>query len=194
MKLLKPIIFSFVFLLGVVGCQGGASVSSPTTLQGTEGGIAPDPAGESEVVVLSRVPEQFATPLPGNASLAGTILSTRNNLPLIQLPIQLAEVIRSGEGGNFLLDTAHSPTAYTDVNGRFVFTDIAAGEYVMVVGNAEVNRYEIVTKEDGRPQVFAATADQVTELDPVYIGLEWFSAESIPAPSDGYPAPVNSYP
>lgn len=196
MKLLKTLFFLFVLIMGMVGCQSGSPAAPPPAPQGTDGGVVPDPAGASEVIVLSRVPEQLATPLPGNAGLAGTIVSSQNNLPLIQLPIQLAEVIRSGEGdgGNFLLDTAQSPIAYTDVDGRFAFSNVPAGEYVMVVGNAEINRYEVVTKEDGRPRVFVTTADQITQLDPVYVGLEWFSAESIPVPADGYPAPVNSYP
>ncbi len=196
MKLLKAMTLLLIFVIGLAGCQSEATTAPQPVAPGSEGGISPDPGGPSEVVVVSRVPEQLATPLPGNSGLAGTIISTRNNLPLIQLPVQLAEVIRSGngDGGNFLLDTAQSPTAYTDVDGRFAFGDIPAGEYVMVVGSAEVNRYEIVTKEDGRPRVFATTADQITQLDPVYVGLEWFSAESIPVPADGYPAPVNSYP
>ena len=114
------------------------------------------------------------TPTMKHSTVTGHIVFKETNAPLINVPIILAEIYRNEEGdGAFVYDTATSPYALTDDNGRFIFANIKSMEYIIVVGNIEVNRYELLTEPDGTSRIINAPLDEVLDLGAVEVGLEW---------------------
>ncbi|MGE5221227.1 MAG: hypothetical protein ACM3PY_02245 [Omnitrophica WOR_2 bacterium] len=109
-------------------------------------------------------------PDAGKATVTGRILSLKTGKPLANMGMRLAEVVRQGGQGAYVLDTAGSPGAYTDDNGYFVFKNITPEDYVMVVGDV-MNTYVIVPDQSGKPRVWNAPIDQVTQYGDIHVDL-----------------------
>lgn len=106
------------------------------------------------------------TPEIGKSNLRGYLVDG-NGLPLRNTTVRLAEVYReseNSENGAYLLDTAFSPGTITDASGFFLFQNIEPGEYVLVVGDIENNKYEIISQQNGLPRVWLTIADQVMDI------------------------------
>ncbi len=139
-------------------------------------------------------------PDPGLATAMGRIVNAQGKFQPRVL-VRLAEVVHGieGRGGAFILDTAHSPTIYTDESGYFILPNIKAAEYVIVVGDIEVTGiYEIIPQENGKARVFNMPADQVTDVGDIIITIQ--PPQLLPSLEPGttttpgvYPPPV-SYP
>jgi hypothetical protein len=112
------------------------------------------------------------TPIPapeeGRATATGRAL-WKDGSPHSFTLMRLAEVVRQNGEGIFILDQAFSPGSRTDENGYFVFQNIPAGEYVLVVGDVMSSYYKIVPLEDGTAKVFNIPAGQVTDLGTVSV-------------------------
>jgi len=106
---------------------------------------------------------EVSTPQPKQATITGIVISERTDAPIVEIPVQLAEVYYEGDRGAFVLDVAQSPTTTTDGNGRFAFVDIEARDYVLVIGNVEINDYEIVPDESGKVRIWSAPAGEVLD-------------------------------
>lgn len=120
-------------------------------------------------------PEQpVPTPAAGMATVTGHVLSQTTGEPLVNVPVRLAQVYYNEENmGSFILDGARSPGALTDVNGRFILASVEAVEYVVVVGDVETNRYEIIASDGGsEAQVWEMSAGEITDVGTLRVELE----------------------
>jgi hypothetical protein len=84
----------------------------------------------------------------------------------------LAEVVRDDDGeGVYVLDLAFSPGAMTDEMGIFVFENVDAIEYVIVVGDIE-SIHEIISDESGIPRTWNAQPDEILQVGDLFVLLE----------------------
>lgn len=154
---------------------------------------------DSAVPTIAVPSPEISTPttvevLPdeGFGNVTGSVVDSITNNPLINTPVFLAPVIRdeSTSEGVFALDTGRSPYAETDDAGRFLFTSIEPGDYVIVFGNVEVNRYAIVQDSDAdSPVIYTIVADQILDTGTLPVpGLDLYLAEN-QNNVDPYPAP-----
>jgi len=145
-------------------------------------------------------PEVLVTPTPppqpnsGMATIIGQVVHNDGH-PLAKIIVRLADVARGaeGKGGAFILDLARSPGTITDQYGYFIFQNVKAAEYVIVVGDVEVTGvYEIIHGADGKATVWNLPADQVTNVGVIKVSI----TEPTPIPTlppGTYPQPT-SYP
>lgn len=140
----------------------------------------PGPTLPDEASIVRRTPDPaydpnqpVPTPPTGKVTVTGYAFSTILDQMLVEWPVFLAEVYRNPENdGAFVFDTASSPYTLTDAGGRFVFTNLEPGEYVIVVGSIEVNRYEIITEPNGQAKVINVSADDLLDLSTLRVELE----------------------
>lgn len=124
------------------------------------------PAPSTDIVV------EVIQPQPERTTITGVVLSERTDLPIMNVPVSLAEVFREGESAAYVLDGAQSPLAYTDKTGVFAFNNIPPGEYVVVIGNVEINDYIILTEPSGQAKVWTATPGNILNLETQYANLD----------------------
>lgn len=91
------------------------------------------------------------------------------SLPAILCPPGVADKDKR-EQCVYVIDEAFDPSVLSDGKGRFVFQNIAAGEYVMLVGN-RITQYTILTNEVNQPIIWKAEADKVLELGDLVVDL-----------------------
>jgi hypothetical protein len=103
------------------------------------------------------------TPPSGKATVIGQIVPADGGQPYSNVTVRLAEVYRQGGQAAFALDAANSPGAITDTNGNFVFSNVDAREYVLVVGDPMVS-YTIVAQPDGNARVWNAESGKITDI------------------------------
>lgn len=84
-------------------------------------------------------------------------------------PVRLAEVFYDEGVPLFLLDEAFSPTAITDADGYFAFTDVEPKEYIITVG--EFTHIWKPYKENGKAKVFKLEADQVVDVGEIKVDI-----------------------
>ena len=139
-----------------------------------------------------------ATPPPppesGKATIIGQVMH-QDGFALASTVVRLADVARGveGRGGAYILDVARSPGTSTDENGRFIFQNLKAGEYVIVIGDIELTAiYEIITESNGQAKVWNLPADQVTDVGVLTVNIT--PPTPIPTITPGpYPEPT-AYP
>lgn len=113
------------------------------------------------------------TPEPDRATVTGRARSSITNEMLQATPVRLAEVYENEAGdAAFVLNGAQSPGTLTDVNGRFIFRNVEARKYVLVVGNVEANDYEIIAASPTVAQVWTAEAGQILDVGEVVVELD----------------------
>ncbi len=111
-------------------------------------------------------------PEPGMASVTGRVLSKKNGSPFTGTIVRLAEVVREeGSEGLYILDQAFSPGTKTNDNGLFVFENVEAMEYVIIVGDVE-SIYEVITNESGTPQTWEVLSDEILDVGDLHVLLE----------------------
>lgn len=130
------------------------------------------PVPESLPTLDTNVIIEVISPQPEKTTVTGIVLSERTDMPIMNVPISLAEVFREGESAAYVLNGAQSPLAYTDKNGLFAFNNIPPGEYVVVIGNVEINDYIILTEPSGQAKVWTATAGNILNLETQYAKLD----------------------
>lgn len=119
-----------------------------------------------------------ATPNAGKASVVGRLIDFKTSrpmanqnlsLPAIVCPDGVAEENKRDECV-YVVDEAFDPSALTDEQGWFVFKDITAGEYVILVGNP-TTRSVVLTDDFNQPLIWKAEADKVLELGDLVVEL-----------------------
>lgn len=123
---------------------------------------------EKESVLPSPTPPLF-TPEPGRTTVIGKVISLSGQ-PVPQVPVWLAEVVRQGEEGVYVLDSRSSPGAYTNEEGVFVIPNVNPGEYVIVIGDPE-GLYEIITEPSGKAKVWNIPPDLVFDIGELRVSL-----------------------
>jgi hypothetical protein len=140
--------FSFAFLLigllFLTGCRSDPSVQPPSTL----------------------APTSIPLPEADKATVKGQIVSEKDRSPIQDTVVRLAAVYRQGEEGAYVLDSANSPGAFTDQEGRFVIPNIPPGEFVLVIGDPMSN-YTVISDADGKVKTWAAAANQILDLEQI---------------------------
>jgi hypothetical protein len=111
-------------------------------------------------------------PQAGQATVTGVVLAEKSQNPVVNAPVFLAEVYYQGDSGAFVLDGAFSPQSVTDSDGRFAIVDIPAGDYVLVIGNPEVNDYAIIEDETGKARVWTADPDNILDMAVIEVELQ----------------------
>ncbi len=110
------------------------------------------------------------------ATVTGILLSSKNNTPLTDTVVRLAEVYYSDNvqaeektGGVYALDNAFSPSAITDSEGHFTFTDIEARDYVLMVGDIFGNWALALNETKEKPEVWSAVERSITDIGEIYV-------------------------
>jgi len=111
-----------------------------------------------------------ALPEEGMATVVGQVLDRETGESMQDTIVRLAEVHRDGDDGAYVLDVAFSPGALTDKDGFFIFENVDAMEYVIVVGDV-YNVYEVITGEEGTPATWVAGKNQVTDIGQIRVDL-----------------------
>ncbi|MHA2401583.1 MAG: hypothetical protein ACXADH_01210 [Candidatus Kariarchaeaceae archaeon] len=111
-----------------------------------------------------------ASPDPGMTSVTGQVVSINSDLPIANTIIRLAQVVREGDEGAYVLDVAFSPGAMSDENGYFIFENITAQEYVIVVGDV-YDQYKIIVDDEGKAKTWAALENQVLDVGLLLVDL-----------------------
>lgn len=108
----------------------------------------------------------------GASALRGRLISIPHNGPLTDAVVRLAEVYCPGdlpEGASkrdaciWALDDAFSPSTFTDDNGNFLFENIEARDYVLIVGD-RVTRFAMLEDKENKPLMWAAPANQAIDI------------------------------
>ncbi|MCC7359645.1 MAG: hypothetical protein IT317_09220 [Anaerolineales bacterium] len=120
----------------------------------------------------TATPEPIPTPEPGLVTVAGRLVNTATQAPYANQVIRLAEVIHidPGDSGTWMIDDATSPGDYTNDQGYFVIANVAAKEYVLVVGDFHVS-YAVVTDTPDNAAVWQPEADRVLDVGQVDVVL-----------------------
>lgn len=176
-----------LWLLGLLltGCQNETPPATP-----------PPATFDASVVAFPTV----VAPTNGTSVVTGFVTSLDTGLPVRQVAVQLAEVYRENESdeGIFVLDYAQSPYTETNDQGWFAFQELPPGEYVLVVGLVESEDYYIAPEESGKPKVWVAVANGVTDVgqivsDPIQYVIRRDTFSVVPGSNvgeGGYPAPT----
>lgn len=125
------------------------------------------------------VPAVAVTPESGKAAISGRLISLSTSEPMVNQNLSLPAMLCAPgvaeadkrEQCFYMIDEAFDPSALTDGDGRFVFQNIPAGEYVMLVGNL-MTEYTILSDELDRPMIWKADANQVLELGDLLVDLQ----------------------
>jgi hypothetical protein len=156
-----------------------APVESPQT--GPTATIRPEsplPALQSPLATPSAAWPVVATPSAGKAAIAGRLIRFITGQPMVNQNLSLPAILcppdvtdkDKREQCIYVIDEAFDPSVLSDDEGRFVFRDIVAGEYVLLVGN-RITQYTILTNEFNQPIIWKAEADKVLELGDLVVDL-----------------------
>jgi hypothetical protein len=154
---------------------GEAYPVAPTLDSAYPGAVSSTVSPSERIILDSGFDPDMPVPTPSAtlATVTGHVVSRDSHAPIINIPVVLAQVIRNEQQGAFVYDTATSPFALTDDNGRFIIADVEPAEFIVVVGNIEVNRYEIVTDPSGQTLLIDLAPAQLLDLTDLEVQLEW---------------------
>jgi hypothetical protein len=147
------LVVSAAILLTACSTTPEATQPTPVLTSGTTA-VAPN---------ATPLPAVAPTPEAGKATVVGRVQDLETSAPMTRTLIFLAGVTRQDGEAIFVFDGASSPNAETDLDGHFIFSNIPAREYVLVVGDP-LGSYVIFTDETNHPKVWNAAADQVLDM------------------------------
>jgi hypothetical protein len=153
MKLVSSILLLFILAVSLAACQG-----TPAP--------AVSPPQEPAALAAPTVP----APAEGKTTVKGRVISEQSKQPMPGVPVRLAEVVRDGDAGAYILDVAFSPGAITDEGGYFVISDVDAMEYVIVVGDV-YDLYMVIQDSQRTAKVWDAPHDQVLDTGTLEVTL-----------------------
>lgn len=169
------ILLTLTLLIALAAC-GGASADPAPTIQVVE----PTPPIQIDSPLIAPLSPlattDLAQPTPGKASITGRLIDLTTGAPLRDQNLSLPAVLCAPgvaeedkrEQCFYMVDEAFDPSALTDDNGNFVFRDIEAGEYVMLVGSLMTENV-ILKDELNRPIIWEAITDTVVALGDIVV-------------------------
>jgi hypothetical protein len=164
---------------GLLPFVGPATVEPPQTRPtATSRPEGPLPALQSPLATPASPWPAVATPSAGKSSIAGRLIHFNTGQPMVNQNLSLPAILcppgvadkDKREQCVYVIDEAFDPSVLSDGKGRFVFQNIAVGEYVMLVGN-RITQYTILTNEVNQPIIWKAEADKVLELGDLVVDL-----------------------
>lgn len=119
------------------------------------------------------------TPAADMAAITGRLIDVKTSRPMGNVPVSLPSVIcppgvadqDKHEQCVSAIDEAFDPSVMTNANGEFVFRDIQAGDYVMLVGNPGTT-YIILSDEANRALIWSAKPNQVLNLGDLVVEVK----------------------
>jgi len=164
MKNIKAILFiSLVVLISACAPRGSGLTAPLDATQQTHSGL-------EEQTRLSEIP----TPASDDAVITGYLLQGISDPePLMNAILYLAEIVDSTDGRKALasFDRRSSPATQTDMNGKFIFTQVEPNEYALVLDRI-YNSFLLQDPEAGGDFLFVAKAGEILNLgDLVYLSL-----------------------
>jgi hypothetical protein len=157
----------------------------------TEPAAAAEPAAESTVTSLqaesplaapesplaapeSPLPTPVAVTAKDTGVFIGKVVSKKlpGNPPMADTIVRLGNIFWNEDhtDGNFVIDGANSPGAYTAQDGTFVIANLPPGEYMVVVGDL-IGINEVIKTPEGPTKVFTAEAGKLTNLGTLEVNL-----------------------
>ena len=110
------------------------------------------------------------------AAVMGQLFSSKTNAPLANTVVRFAEVYYADDaqakqktGGVYALDNAFSPSAISDSQGFFTFTDIDARDYVLLVGDIFGAWALALDDTHEKPNVWTAEERSITDIGKIYV-------------------------
>lgn len=114
-------------------------------------------------------PTELPQPEAGKASLVGQI--TKDGKPYSNTTVRLAEVFRNTDNeAAFALNEATSPSTISDSQGYYLFANVNAGEYVIVVGSLNTN-YQIDSDSNSVAVVRKLEPDKILQVEIINVDL-----------------------
>ena len=110
------------------------------------------------------------SPQKGMATVIGRVVSEGDNKPITDTIVRMAEVVRQGGEGAYVLDIAQSPGTRSDQNGYFIFENVNPQEYVIIIGDV-YDVYKVVSGDDQKPIAWATAADQILDVGTLSVDL-----------------------
>lgn len=150
----------FLFLIPLEGCANPKNDRADISVQPTH--------------TISIIPTpSIAPPEQGLATIIGRLISAETGKPLTNTVVRLAEVYYTDENsspanGIYVLDNAFDPSSITNEDGFFVFTNIEARDYVIIVGDIHL-KYTVISNQDGTPKVWTIQPNQIIDLGTIQV-------------------------
>lgn len=112
---------------------------------------------------------------PTKAALTGHVITTYDGKtqPLANSVVRLAKVFWNADksDGAFVVEGGSSPSAITNQNGDFAFTNIDPADYVVVVGDLE-GENEIIPDTNGKAKIYTIEADKILDIGTLQVKLQ----------------------
>jgi hypothetical protein len=121
---------------------------------------------DSPISVISNSGARSVAALPipksGAATATGILYDKATGLPITNRTVLLAPV---QDGKAFFIDTASSPTVQSDDFGRFVFSDIEARTYAIIIGDP-FGTYTIAPdlKIENKVRVWSVEVNKINDI------------------------------
>lgn len=117
-----------------------------------------------------------AKPQTDKTTIIGRVLDKKTGQPLDNRVLRLGEVkykVGGGEDeGIYIMDASLSPGTRSDSNGYFIFENIEAREYVILLEIVVDAFYSVAKGDDNNPLSWHPEAGKVLDLGSVYINQD----------------------
>jgi hypothetical protein len=107
--------------------------------------------------------------LPGEGGIIGQVIIDQEGTPNPGTPVHLAEVFRSNNKAAYIIDTSNSLSSITNEVGKFSFSLIPTGEYVIIIGDP-LSEHLIVMDESGKAKDLIVQPDQTIDAGSIQFG------------------------
>ena len=153
-------------VVALAACGGSGVEPTPTT----------QPESPLSAPISPLAPDNSVAPQAGKATVTGRLIDLATGAPLRDQNLSLPAVLCAPgvaeedkrEQCFYMVDEAFDPSALTDDDGNFMFQNIEAGEYVMLVGSL-MTENGILKDELTRPVIWEAITDTVVALGDIVV-------------------------
>lgn len=174
-----------LLILGLAACGGTRAPTAPATapvspLPAATALPAASPGTDSPLAaptIAARATIQ--APAAGKGAVGGRLIDFGSGQPLANQNLSLPAIVcpagvaeeNKREECVYAIDDAFDPSTLTDQQGRFVFKDVAPGDYVLLVGN-RMTKSTVLADDAGRPLMWKVEADKVLQLGDLVVDLQ----------------------